>query len=732
MAFPNPVRTAKQKFESAVYGVLQKYGYPPFGGRSRYGIEQHEPPYEREVNPHWLKNSAENNALINNSIEEKVNQTFRRGFTEWRKEWEAKCPECNEEFDTLDRFKLTDEQDPEDIDLDTRRPCPECGDMTVMSRPDPEERDRAETFFQRANMRNREEELIPDDHNSVAQTFLEVCKEVAWDIQVFDDGWMIFERSYTLKPDGSVYDWTLDEVFRAPPHLMRYSVGNDGKIGGDRWVCLECRSRHPDDYTPDKHPGPCSNCENRTYEAYAYMLESLGGEPVKWYTRGEFAHGSEYRPRFLYGYSPILSVWQESRTIEQMDEWYQEAYEQRRAPRGAIVVRSSNAESVRAWNTEQMEKLNGDSQHIPTFIDDTEGKGSPLEWVPLLEDPAQMQHMQMREWFLDRISAKFGVTAVFQNASAESSGLSQSLEIVVSNRSAQRLKSVYQDVFMPAFLGQLKVEGWTRDIARIEEEDEDAQAQRIGRWLENARTALQVGADVVWTKDDQADIKPGDLEMAEGGGDAMQGALGAMMGGDQPADDQAGQTGSDGGRPREPEQTGGQPEQPNTPTTDNPFERADPMINGHQMDPGTDTVICEETGEEFTASKMSELEEDCPKCGEPLSVFAEKDNTVTSDSSGYRNASYSGDPAEVIDYMSHVLSMLEEEETGESGGEPVERARVMWEQVEFGPSLDEVREIANQPNKNWHSLRRQSDGDWIEDYDKCEAVENLYRIMEAV
>lgn len=48
---------------------------------------------------------------------------------------------------------------------------------------------------------------------------------------------------------------------------------------------------------------------------------------------------------------------------------------------------------------------------------------------------------------------------------------------------------------------------------------------------------------------------------------------------------------------------------------------ADPMANGHQLDPETGKGVCENTGEEIEVETMGDLTEDCPYCGRPLSVI---------------------------------------------------------------------------------------------------------------
>jgi len=689
-----PLKAAKQRFENEVFGVLAKYGYPPFGrgqrgGRGR-GSQEAKPPYAYEVDPRWLINVANNQSIMNNSVETKVHQTFRRGFTGLEKRWEAKCPECDHTFSTLDPFKLDEEISNEEVDMDTPRLCPhaECpseGPVEMIT-PDPSNRDVAESFLERANMRDTNDDLDPGRHASISQTFLEVCETVARDIQVFDDGWMIFERSYVLEEDGSVFQWNLRDVHRAPAHLMRYSVDDDsGKIGNEYWVCLECRAKNPEDYSPEKKPGECQKCGSRTYEVFAYMLDDIMGDPVEYYIRGEFAHASEYQPSFLYGYSPILSVWQEGRTLENMDSWYQEAYEQRRAPRGAIIIRSSNAESVRAWNTEQMEKLNADDGHIPTFIDDTDGQGDPLKFEPLLEEPAAMQHMEMREWFKNRISSKFGVTQVFQDAGAESSGMSQSLEIVVTNRSTERLKSVFDNVFLPAFLGQVKAEGWELRVSPPEPEDEQAEAQLTGRHLNNLQVAQQLGLDAKWTDEDVADIKQGEIADEPQGGGAEGNMAEALAGGepeDAPGQGGSGGTTPSGGRPDEPNEMGGAPDEPQDPSTDEPYNRQDSGGSG----------------------------------------------SVTSGSSGYSSTSYGGADEEISEYLQSVREALNEDES--KADEAVSEAKEAYNGAGIGPGIERLTALAHDPDKSFQDLRRAEGGDWVEDYTKNHVVRQMYDIVQ--
>lgn len=580
---PRPVRALRKRIrgylDKEVFKLLNQYAELPLESDRSAGRRQ-EPPYERQFPARVIYRLRRRSALVNNAIEEKVNQTFRRGFAEWEKAYEAKCEECDAEFGSEEPFReLVGDTIPEDaeIDFSTERECPECGEMATFDEPEEAELRAYKDFFARANFREEDTaiDLEPGPHSSVSQPLRDVLREVAFDIESFDNGWLLYEREYDLTEEGQIADYQLRGVHRAPPERMRYAH-TEGQLGGEYWVCLECRRQEGEDYTPEDEPARCPECGNVTYEAWAYALSSAQGDPVRYFIRGEFAHASLYEPDRLYGYPPIMSIYEEAQALEKMDQWYKEAYDKRRAPRGALAVDAGQSESVRSWNKKQMSKLREDPNHIPTLMNDGENSGEPIAFVELLEDPASMQHMEMREWFLDRISAKWGVTASFQKASGGDSGLSQTMEVEVSNRAADRLRRVMQESFLKPILHQLGAEAWTTDIAKPEEEDETAQADLINKRLQNAQLAAQLGLEVEWTKEGKPKIESGEVESEEPGEEDGMGMMGGLMGdegpgggdgnGPVPGDGEA--AGGPPGPPDRPafDDQGGQPDRPPDPT----------------------------------------------------------------------------------------------------------------------------------------------------------------------
>ena len=544
------------------------------------GLNKPAPPYQRHFSPLWIYKIRRDSALVNNAINKKRDQVFKHGFSEWEKEYDAKCPRCEHEFDGFDAFReqmeVEDHEQPDpgpqpmadggmgmmedmgppeppgggemggdlgglpaggsdaevdldedDFDFDSERVCPECEEVVEMMEPEPDVKKKAQKFFDRCNSQGPQiaSVLEPQEQSSVSQSLLEVFEELAQDLESFDDAWLIFDRSYYLDEDGHILSYELEEVFRAPPELMRYSVDEEtNDPGGEYWVCPRCRAEN-EEYYPEEEEQPCEDCGGATYEAFAYAMETPDGKEDEFFIRGEFAHDSLYEKGRYYGYPPVLSLWEEARTLEQMDAWYHDAYEERRAPRGAITVNAARDEELRTMNYQQMEKLREDPNYIPLFMNDQETEGEPIKFVELLSDPAEMQHMEMREWFEERIQAKWGVTSILMSGSPENSGLSQSMEVEVSQKAAENLRDVFHDTFLPAVLAQLGTEGWTREIEPAVDEDESEEAQLVGQHLNNAQKALQMGAEVEWTEEDRATIKQGELEAPE------EGMEGGMMGG---------------------------------------------------------------------------------------------------------------------------------------------------------------------------------------------------------
>lgn len=548
-----------------------------------YGqLNQPVPPYQRTFSPLWIYKIRRDSPLMNNAMRQKIWQTFREGFGDWEKEYEAKCPACLEEFEGLDRFReqMDADEDPEDpmaemmghdqdpgeddIDLETERTCPECEEVVEMLTPNPDIKHRADSYFERANIResNNPVALEPSEESALSQSFEDVLEEIAWDIQSFDDGWLLFERSYMVDDEGVIYDYELENVYRGPPELMRWAIDDDtNEPGGEFYICVECRSKK-EDYKPEDTEQRCHECGNVTYPAYAYATETpagQGGEPDEFFIRGEFYKDSEYERKRWYGYPPVLTLWEESRTVEQMDKWYNSAYEERRAPRGALLVNAAHDAELRQYNRQQMENMREDPNYIPLFMNDADEEGDPIKFVELLSDPAEMQHMEMREWFMDRISAHYGVTSILMSGSPENSGLSQSMEVEVSEKQAEHFRRVLNG-FVDAFLAQIGTEGWTRSIQKVKEDDPEKEAQLQGQHLNNAQKALQMDAEVKWTSENRVDIKPGELDMPDEG----MGEGGPMGPGGGPMDEMGMEGGVQGPRGPEPDslEPGGDPNSP--------------------------------------------------------------------------------------------------------------------------------------------------------------------------
>jgi hypothetical protein len=128
---------------------------------------------------------------------------------------------------------------------------------------------------------------------------------------------------------------------------------------------------------------------------------------------------------------------------------------------------------------------------------------------------------------------------------------------------------------------------------------------------------------------------------------------------------------------------GGGPNEPNTPTSDNPLRRGE--------------------------------------------------GTVTTNTAGYGNVTYGGKPAEVIDVMRDVREGDNEDDTV---SEKAQNVRYLYQECveESGGELPSYEKIENsvtyRPDKNYRSFKRRNSGEWSSRVDTDKFVREVYRFVE--
>ena len=208
-------------------------------------------------------------------------------------------------------------------------------------------------------------------------------------------------------------------------------------------------------------------------------------------------------------------------------------------PRGVMVIKSSNMETVERTARNIQEHLERDPNYIPTIGVETESGRGGLEYVRMMDTLEELQYIPIKDDIRQRISAYYGVSNVFMNDVSGGGLNNEGMQIVVSNRAISYGQSVYNRVIFPMLMDAFDITEWTLTLTPHEEEDEIMTLRRDEMAIRNMMQMKQSGYEAKLR--DQIDDKhlnfdyrePSEEEIAEKEAQAAA-AQGQQQGGPPP------------------------------------------------------------------------------------------------------------------------------------------------------------------------------------------------------
>ena len=350
--------------------------------------------------------------------------------------------------------------------------------------------------------------------NSMGQTFIDVLKEIEMDLNIVDDAYIIVTKEYFVDPKTrKPAFYRVKEITRADPIFMRIVSDKRGVRGGSQYTSLVDRSFRTSD-----SEAKCPVTGMRVVPIHYMNLAGVGSGQV--YTEGEVIHISKWSPSKLYGRSPVATMWRQVNTLIAMDNYVYSAYQKKRMPRGVMVIKSSNMETVERTARNIQEHLERDPNYIPTIGVETESGRGGLEYVRMMDTLEELQYIPIKDDIRQRISAFYGVSNVFMNDVTGGGLNNEGMQIVVSNRSVSYSQSVYDRLVFPALMEAFGIDEWKISLTPHEEEDEIMQMRRDEMAIRNMMQMKQAGykaklrddIDDAYLKFDFAEPSPEELQ----------------------------------------------------------------------------------------------------------------------------------------------------------------------------------------------------------------------------
>jgi|9_EtaG_2_1085328.scaffolds.fasta_scaffold00868_4 hypothetical protein len=430
-----------------------------------------EPVLVQGVSIPALYSTVQESIILRTTINTLCQEIFRRGYY-WEKKFHKKCTNCEEEYQH-----------------DTVSECRICGQSEFDS-PDADQ-----ILYPRWLMKQR---------NSMDQSFIEVMKEIEWDLDIVDDAFLLLIKEYFIDPkSGEIEFFRVKELVRGDPTFMRIVADKAGKRGGRYLLCPVHRDKT---YPHNGDHKKCDVCSLPLQDVH--YINTAGSGKTQYYIDGEVLHLSKFNPSKLYGRSPVASMWRQAQSLTAMDNYIYLAYQKRRIPRGVLAITTDNIQSTASFWKGAEEKMERDPHYIPKVgVESASGRGK-VEFVRFMDSLDEMQYAQVRDEIRMRIAAFYGVSNVFMMDAGKSGGLNnEGMQILVTNRAVESGQKLYSRELFPRMLEQMGVHDWSLTLYPNEEEDEITRLRRDEQEVNIAQRMQQLGFQPELTEDSGSDIR---------------------------------------------------------------------------------------------------------------------------------------------------------------------------------------------------------------------------------
>lgn len=437
-----------------------------------------------------MQNLAFIAAPYRHSIEHLANEFMRNGG-EWKPKYEKKCAYCDENYDFVPMV---------DFGGGEEEACENCETPGTLVDPDESNIEYAKWLFNHAN----NQETV----DTSAQSIYDVFFELSYDLDIFDNAFLILVKEYYWDQDRQQVMYKVKEIMRGHPLVMRIVADDRGARGG-RFLSCPLHRDYVLEITPhstgtgvsntqyvghavgnartlregEEPPKYCPVCmdEGRRVELRQvwYVATEMGGNrPTSYFFADEVKHQKKHNRGMLYGVPPILTLYRETRAYVKQVEYIQEYFERRRIPRGAILVRRAGGvpamqtpgpeDEIDAFKEDINRKADDDPHDIPFIA----VNGDDVQFQPFADTIREMDYIALRQELRNIIGAYFGISPIFQGDMSVGQGLNnEGLQITVTNRAVESHQRIFNEEIIPFILGELGITEWEFRLRPHEEKD---------------------------------------------------------------------------------------------------------------------------------------------------------------------------------------------------------------------------------------------------------------------
>jgi len=455
---------------------------------------------------------AHNNSTVKTAIVSLKQEVFRRGF-EWTEAFAFRCDTCKTDYSAKDQ-------------KDDKKGCPSCHGQ--LHRPNPAQRVKFEQLLSKVNIHG--------------QSFMRLLQTLEDDLNIVDDAFMFLSSEYTLDMNDQGEQTIVRKVkqlFRLDPVFIEFDADEQNRPGMAHHVCLAHRSdllEIPEDKSWDvEWGGTCPIDGFPTFPVMYRYVPMSGAYGVKsggissdkeslYLVQGEVIHVSKFSPSELYGYSPLLAVYEKVLSLIGMDRYLYDYFFERQMPQGVVTTVTDNPEDLEMRKDQVLAETLNNPHYIPWLAVSSHNGQGRTEFTRFAWTLDELQFLPVQEYLERSTSGIYGVPGLFMGFDQSYGGLNnESQQVTRMSRGAMLSQDVYNTEMFPQLLQAFGITDWKLQMVAAEERSDLMEWELKNSKSQHALTMRTIGFGVKYDSEADefefyGDVKPVAEEQAAMGG----------------------------------------------------------------------------------------------------------------------------------------------------------------------------------------------------------------------
>ena len=433
---------------------------------------------------------AHNNSALHTAKGNLKQEVFRRGLR-WDPAFNMRHKQTGEDYTLEDLREMTDS---------VRRHL-----QTQLYGPDPRQRIRFEQMMSSVNI--------------YGQPFLTILQILEDDLNVADDAFLFMSSDYTLgwSVEGEQVRRQVRQLFRLDPVFVEFDTDAENRPGFAHHLCLAHRDYlldiPQDEDWQSVWRGRCPIDGHTTYPVmYRYspykgtfgLTTGMQGPNAQslYLVKGEVIHASKFAPSELYGYSPILSIYEKSLSLIGMDRYLYDYFFERQVPQGVVTTVTDNPEDLETRKEQMLAEVLNNPHYIPWLAVSSKTGQGRTEFVRFAYSLDELQFLPVQESIERAVATLYGIPGLFMGREDGVGGLNnESQQVTRLSRGAQLSQDVYNAMILPQILDAFGITDWKLSLETSEERSEQFELDMKQGKAQWASALVQMGFGARYDQD---------------------------------------------------------------------------------------------------------------------------------------------------------------------------------------------------------------------------------------